>query len=1118
MNIEKYICVVIVAYFKFHVYLRVFIFNVIHVLYKKKIELNKSRRCQYTDGDTEDLSIKDLCALKNAESKRHAERKKYNEKEKHYIKNKRKEKKSCRKERQQVSSSSGESSLDHLLLTTTSAAAAAAATAAPWKVTNNKTKAMNQKRGEISVIIRVDKKILEVDAIKDLHAFYTGTSSRSRASHAEDRHVESREKKDSYDEEHEKEYHEETKTTIRNVKEALSYLEKQEQKMEYQKGVQAVMVDDKPLITDFIYHIMKQLHFCQSSEHDTLIRIRNANDIQIGYGGLICVHCSESNNPKKFFMKNVHTFANNFTCISTHLIFNCNSCPTGIKDALLKLKEVHSEQMEHLKLGSQKKYFRRMWRRLHNLSGGVAANESKSSSGIRIIRQEEKGDMEKALNYLEKKEKEMEKRNEIQEIQAVTVDDKHLITDFIYHIMKQIRFCRYDESEGNIGARVLKSTKIGYGGLMCVHCANSDNPRKFFLTKIDTLEKNFRWIPSHVLNCDSCPAGIKDALLILKENHSQQKEKLKLGSQKKYFCGMWDKLRNTDDRDDSSPESKASINMNIKTKPAYFDAEVSLAPETKPTSVVKQITGAAIEKNKVLIGTGYDSTDEINPTKKDNKKTEICPRTKTNTLLNKNKQPYAYLLRAGQQDAAFKDALNYLDKEAINMKSRLNKSEKQVVASVDKGLITDFSFHVLSQVRFCQFDSQDTLKNRTALALGFGGLACAHCSGKQSPRKFFWSCARAMEKHFNNISAHLRNCKWCPAETKKALDLLRKRHLSQLNKMQRGSQKKFLHELWNQFSVIEANISNAIDTELNQTTQNEGNSIEQSHVQKYHDGYHSKEKKDLPSIIIKESKTERTVIDDLKASTDEGFQRNIVISIDINHATSQTKIDVSGGCSASNNQVQTARIINISDMQNMNKKSENKQYFRNLDNTESIHEECTEASKKMWTRGDTNKMTGVQREHNINSLDFNNKQRIEIIGQCGSFTEPFSCGDQDSKLQGNMIHRPEKIDSLSDDTEADQHVEVPRCKEKSMSSMDFNPTQSFDKLLNKSECQTSNKVESQHAPSLRKSHRQQIIQMAEGIGEVGYCFTKFVPRRGLRTGMVVEILGKFGELIYKICA
>lgn len=156
-----------------------------------------------------------------------------------------------------------------------------------------------------------------------------------------------------------------------------------------------VLDEDKLLLTDYFFHLMKQLRLCRFSEADRKTRGGKREKILIGFGGLQCIHCSEANNSRKFFWSNVDRLANSFAEIPGHVL-KCRHCPQQAKDALFQLKQLHPEQMARLPRGSQKVFFRRMWRRLHDKDPGAARPEQSSppqaasSGGTRDVTSDEK--------------------------------------------------------------------------------------------------------------------------------------------------------------------------------------------------------------------------------------------------------------------------------------------------------------------------------------------------------------------------------------------------------------------------------------------------------------------------------------------------------------------------------------------------------------------------------------------------------------------------------------------------------------------------------------------------------------------------------------------------------
>jgi len=136
------------------------------------------------------------------------------------------------------------------------------------------------------------------------------------------------------------------------------------------KKQQLVLEEDKCLLTDYNFFMMKQLSLCQLTEADKKIRGGKRENIAIAFPGLQCIHCAEASNPRKFFWKNVDRLSNSFVEIPLHVL-KCKGCPQQAKDALLRLKLIHQEQMAQLPRGSQKIFFRRVWRRMHSGCGRI---------------------------------------------------------------------------------------------------------------------------------------------------------------------------------------------------------------------------------------------------------------------------------------------------------------------------------------------------------------------------------------------------------------------------------------------------------------------------------------------------------------------------------------------------------------------------------------------------------------------------------------------------------------------------------------------------------------------------------------------------------------------------
>eukprot|EP00977_Amphora_coffeiformis_P010630 scaffold2501_cov174-Amphora_coffeaeformis.AAC.26 len=175
------------------------------------------------------------------------------------------------------------------------------------------------------------------------------------------------------------------------------------------------------------------------------------------------------------------------------------------------------------------------------------------------------------------------------ESQLVIDEDRLLLTDYFYYLFKQLRLCRFTETDRKTRGGKRQTIKIGYGGLQCVHCAGQPNPRKFFWANVDRIANSFAEMPSHILKCRHCPVATRDALLTLKETHAEQMTSLPRGSQKVFLRRMWRRLHKNDPKDDATSEPARSTSAASRRKaPPPPSIDTSLAEgSARPRKVAK---------------------------------------------------------------------------------------------------------------------------------------------------------------------------------------------------------------------------------------------------------------------------------------------------------------------------------------------------------------------------------------------------------------------------------------------------------------------------------------------------------------------------------------------------
>lgn len=137
---------------------------------------------------------------------------------------------------------------------------------------------------------------------------------------------------------------------------------------------QLVIEEDKETIAEFLYVVMEQLQPCRFTEAD-----RNKRRLKdVGCIGVECKHCAGQVDGRKFFWSSVSAVESNFVSVHTHML-ECKMVPESLKEKLTELKTLRKQQTAALKTGSQKAFFTRVWKRLHDENERAEAEASKRS-------------------------------------------------------------------------------------------------------------------------------------------------------------------------------------------------------------------------------------------------------------------------------------------------------------------------------------------------------------------------------------------------------------------------------------------------------------------------------------------------------------------------------------------------------------------------------------------------------------------------------------------------------------------------------------------------------------------------------------------------------------------
>ena len=312
-------------------------------------------------------------------------------------------------------------------------------------------------------------------------------------------------------------------------------------------------------------------------------------------------------------------------------------------------------------------------------------------------------------------------------------EDRLLLTEYFFFLMKQLRLCRFSESDRKTRGGKREKIKIGYGGLQCIHCADIPNSRKFFWSNVDRLANSFAEIPGHVLKCRRCPQQTKDALLTLKQYHPEQMARLPRGSQKVFFRRMWRRLH---DEDPEHPE-----------------------PATTPTGAEKS-DAENVTPNEAGKIKGENSPLGVKATK-----AEESP------LANASPETSLVPPRSAKEAA---EALTL----AAEQNQPLTPSQRVVLAiPEDKEWLSDMDCFIRKQLEvFCaNQDDVETAQNdrKYPVFVGQVGIRCMHCSLTHGATGTAVAFPYAISQIYESVREfqrlHLDSCENLPAATKSKL-------------------------------------------------------------------------------------------------------------------------------------------------------------------------------------------------------------------------------------------------------------------------------------------------------------------------------------------------------------
>lgn len=479
------------------------------------------------------------------------------------------------------------------------------------------------------------------------------------------------------------------------------------------------MPEDKSMTTDFTFFTTLQLVKCRLERG-----CGSRPACPVGFPGLACRHCFGKDSERRFFYTSADHLRNSFSHIPTHLM-ECKHCPSHVKEDLISLKEIRHQQKSGLRPGSHKLFINQIWDRVHleDESSKTEASAVISSNLDQVIR------LGQAVPTLVNSDRDATIENNTSAAELLDPVDRDMTSNYVYYTLEQVKPYFLTEQELGRG-----DFCVGYPGLVCIHCENEPNARKFFNRAFSQFYNGFSAIANHLSMCSNTSKEVKDFLSSLKQLKATEDAKLKRGMHRQFMERVWARLMILGKADKSTSISQSFTNHQQRSSSSNIASTKRPLDWTSSPSTV-------VAASSVPLTTNYSLTMHV-----------------------------------------------------TTLPTVATESKTSLVTDADKAYVTEFTFLTFMQVEICSLNDVGN-GSRSTFVIGFPGLVCKHCAMQPNARRFFYRTAEILAANYAHIPNHLLCCPKVPEEIKLDLEEKKKVHAAQKKKLQRGSQKEFFNSI-----------------------------------------------------------------------------------------------------------------------------------------------------------------------------------------------------------------------------------------------------------------------------------------------------------------------------------
>jgi hypothetical protein len=264
--------------------------------------------------------------------------------------------------------------------------------------------------------------------------------------------------------------------------------------------------EDHSKITAFMFLALNQAAFCHAGPGDFVTKGVRTKNLQLGYAGFACRHCSRvadlGSTCRKFPSSSDTLKCIVGTSFVPHLL-ECQYVPQRIQHALQVLKRFHPRQMKMLPYGSQGQFYVEAWSRIRSVDKApdrkqallmlepkevtpddseYIPDKTESAASSRRAGRRSVSDLAPILprgpsfpvsedaETLEVLKKTEENWNPNENDNLILPEDKDLISDYLFLCLRQLKAAVPESSDFRMNRR---SSNLGsMAGFCCIHCAD----------------------------------------------------------------------------------------------------------------------------------------------------------------------------------------------------------------------------------------------------------------------------------------------------------------------------------------------------------------------------------------------------------------------------------------------------------------------------------------------------------------------------------------------------------------------------------------------------------------------------------------------------------------------